>query len=157
MEFSLRYVLEVCLSFSSFFLWREMSHSFTSLRLTNLNHKQNGLNLLFLFQVLCNFPGREIIILPLQFIAISLTVPCHLSFYFFTYWRVSMCYGWPCIHVSWIEGWFLIYIDILNNVKPTVVCTTHPQCVESMNELDISCPLQLFWIFYAYEQGTQWC
>lgn len=51
-----------------------MSYSFTNLRLTNLNHMQNGLSLLFLFQVLCNFLGREIIILSLQFIAISLTV-----------------------------------------------------------------------------------
>lgn len=52
---------------------------------------QNGLNLLFLFQVLCNFPGRKIIILSLQFIAISLIVPCHLTFYFF--------YVLMCIHV----------------------------------------------------------
>lgn len=52
-----------------------MSHSFTSLRLANLNSVQNGLSRLFLFQVLCNFLGREIIILSLQFIAVSLTVP----------------------------------------------------------------------------------
>lgn len=59
-----------------------MSHFFTNLRLTNLNHMQNGLSLLFLFQVLRNFPRRGIIILSLQFIAISLTVPWYLTFYF---------------------------------------------------------------------------
>lgn len=53
-----------------------------------------------------------------------------------------------CIHVLWMvmypcvlnRGLILIYIAILNYVEPTGLCITHPQCVESTNELDISCP-----------------
>lgn len=126
-----------------------MSHSFTSLRLANLNSVQNGLSRLFLFQVLCNFLGREIIILSLQFIAVSLTVPWDLTFNFFACWHVSMCCGWTCVRVSWTEEWFLIYIDSLNNIEPTDLCIAHAQCVEPVNELDIRCPLQLFYIFSA--------
>lgn len=76
-----------------------MSHSFPSLRLANLNYVLNGLSLLFLFQVVCNFQGREIIVLEnyCSFYDHSMTFDI-----LFIFLHVDMypCCEWACVHVS---------------------------------------------------------